>query len=50
MTLVESKNRNYGDGNKHNSLFKKNTHKKKEEVVFTHDSLHVKCLLLQGAV
>lgn len=49
MTLVESKNRNYGDGNKHNSLFKK-THKKKKEVVFTHDSLHVKCLLLQGAV
>lgn len=28
----------------------KKTHKKKEEVVFTHDSLHVKCLLLQGAV
>lgn len=49
MTLVESKNRNYGDGNKHNSLFKK-THTKKKEVVFTHDSLHVKCLLLQGAV
>lgn len=50
MTLVESKNRNYGDGNKHNSLFKKTQKKKKEEVVFTHDSLHVKCLLLQGAV
>lgn len=50
MTLVESKNRNYGDGNKHNSLFKKTHTQKKEEVVFTHDSLHVKCLLLQGAV
>lgn len=48
MTLVESKNRNYGAGNKHNSLFKKT--QKKEEVVFTHDSLHAKCLLLQGAV